>query len=157
MLNEEIQYIYIYIHGSYMGITRYNRKTLGLISSSYIKLPCLKSKATRSVKLPLVFDTSTPKNYHRITRISDPFINKKPGVETWVWWFVGVFGLFLRNTLAKFNTSPLKSYQNPIGSRIVFQASIFRGELLNFGGVFQFNVFSSYLCQVERSWLDYWL
>ena len=39
-------------------------------------------------------------------------------------------------TLPKFNSSPLKSYLNPIGKK-VFQPSFFRGELLNFGGVFQ--------------------
>ena len=31
----------------------------------------------------------------------------------------------------KFNSSPLKSYRAPIGSRIVFQPPFFRGELLN--------------------------
>ena len=37
----------------------------------------------------------------------------------------------------RFNSSPLKSYRNPIGSRIVFQSHHFSGvnSLLNFGGV----------------------
>ena len=39
----------------------------------------------------------------------------------------------------KFNSSPLKSYQNPIGSRIVFLSHHFSGvnSLLNFGGARQ--------------------
>ena len=32
---------------------------------------------------------------------------------------------------------PLKSYRNPIGKAIVFQPTFFRGELLNFGGVWE--------------------
>ena len=40
-------------------------------------------------------------------------------------------------TLPKFNSSPLKSYRDPIGSRIVFQPPFFRGEVLNFGRVLQ--------------------
>ena len=43
--------------------------------------------------------------------------------------------LSLASTPPKFNSSPLKSYRNPIGSRIVFQPPFFRGELLNFRGV----------------------
>ena len=35
----------------------------------------------------------------------------------------------------KFNSSPLKSYRNPIGKANVFQPPFFRGELLNIGGV----------------------
>ena len=39
-------------------------------------------------------------------------------------------------TLPKFNSSPLKSYRNPIGKdRLLFQPPLFTGELLNFGGV----------------------
>ena len=38
-------------------------------------------------------------------------------------------------TLPKFNSSPLKSYQIPIGKlKVVFQPPFFRGELLNFQG-----------------------
>ena len=36
----------------------------------------------------------------------------------------------------KFNSSPLKSYRAPIGKAIVFQPPFFRGEPLNFGGVY---------------------
>ena len=43
-------------------------------------------------------------------------------------------GIMFMSTLPKFNSSPLKSYRNPIGKANVFQPSIFRGELLNFGG-----------------------
>ena len=44
---------------------------------------------------------------------------------------------FKKNTLPKFNSSPLKSHKIPIGSRIVFPVPpFFRGNsLLNFGGV----------------------
>ena len=38
-------------------------------------------------------------------------------------------------TIPETNSSQLKSYRAPKGSRIVFQASFFRGELLNFGTV----------------------
>ena len=44
--------------------------------------------------------------------------------------------IMFMSTLPKFNSSPLKSYRNPIGKANVFQPSIFRGELLNLGGLY---------------------
>ena len=43
------------------------------------------------------------------------------------------------NTHLKFHSLPLKSYRAPKGKawRLVFQPSFFRGEALNFGGVFR--------------------
>ena len=41
----------------------------------------------------------------------------------------------LRLTLRKFNSSPLKSYRDPIGKDHLPTIMAFRGELLNFGGV----------------------
>ena len=41
----------------------------------------------------------------------------------------------MAGTLPKFNSSPLKSYQNPIGKDRLPLPPLFRGELLNFGGV----------------------
>ena len=34
-----------------------------------------------------------------------------------------------KSTLPKFNSSPLNSYENPIGKKVVFQAPFFRGKL----------------------------
>ena len=42
----------------------------------------------------------------------------------------------LKHTPLKFNRSPLKSYHPK--RKIIFQPSIFRGELLNFGGVYPY-------------------
>ena len=56
----------------------------------------------------------------------------------WMGWShqVNIYPAKNSNTLPKTNSSPLKSYLNPIGSRIVFLAHHFSGVnlLLNFGG-----------------------
>ena len=51
--------------------------------------------------------------------------------------FVSYFLFQMMDSPAKFNSSPLNIYGNPKGKANVFQPSFFRGELLNFWGVFQ--------------------
>ena len=55
----------------------------------------------------------------------------------WFWWDLRTCVLFF--TTWKFNSSPLRLYRAPKGQSVVFHTSFFRGELLNFGRVTDFD------------------
>ena len=100
-------------------------------------------------------------DYHYDSYFSNGLV--QPPTSKTLMVLMGFMNMCFSFTTWKFNSSPLRLYRAPKGQSVVFQASFFRGELLNFGrgktdvGTQNYTFWGGTWCPTEKQWWRGWI